>query len=121
MELFRDEEETGRTEREETGVNRIMDERPRIMDERPRIMAQRPRNAFGFDTSYRAGEGITINPMGYNREQPINYPQIYAIVERDSRMPVTAYTSGFRPYGNLSINLPMRPDRRDTDTGATII
>jgi len=102
MELFRDEEETGETERGETGINRINDE-------------------IVFDTSFRAGEGITINPMGYNREQPINYPQIYAIVERDSRMPATAYTSGFRPYGNLSINLPMRPPRRNTDTGATII
>jgi len=74
------------------------------------------------ETSYRAGEGLTINPMGYNREQPINYPQIYALVERDSRMPATAYTQGFRPYRELMINIPTRTTRRrDTDTGATII
>ena len=108
MELFRDEGETARTEREETGVNIRF--------------ATAPAGAHGFDTSRRAGEGLTINPMGYNREQPINYPQIYALVERDSRMPVTAYTQqGFRPYGYLSTTLPMQPTRRDTDTGATII
>jgi len=108
MELFRDEEETGETEREETGINIIP--------------ARRPAGAFGFNTSYLRGEGYgTINPMGNNPEQPINYPQIFAIVERDSRLPATAYTGGFRPFGNLPILPPIPPAIRDSDTGATII
>ena len=103
MELFRDEEETGGTRREETGINIIP--------------ARRPAGAYGFETSYPTGEGyLTVNP-----EQPINYPQIYALVERDNRLPVTAYTGGFRPYGNINVRTPLRPPRRNTDTGETII
>ncbi len=103
-------DETGDTEREETGINMIP--------------ARRPAGAFGFDTSSPRGEGnLTINPMGYNMENPIMYPLIFDIVERDNRMPPTAYTGNYRPYGDLPIRQPLRPPPRrpepPRDTGIT--